>query len=153
MAEQGFTLTSPSFGQGDTIPMVHSCDGEDAPPVLGWMHAPEGTKSFALVVDDPDAPQGTFTHWVLFDIPASIDKLAGNDVGVGGRNDFQHDHFGGPCPPPNHGRHRYYFKLHALDVESLQLEAGASREEVDQAMAGHVLDTAELMGLYERKTG
>lgn len=153
MAEQGFTLTSPAFAHDDTIPLVHTCDGEDAQPVLGWMHAPEGTKSFVLIVDDPDAPAGTFTHWVRFDIPADTAQLAGNDVGIGGRNDFHHDRYGGPCPPPKHGQHRYFFKLHALDIETLGLKAGAPRQEVEQAMEGHVLGTAKLIGRYERKTG
>lgn len=153
MAEQGFTLTSPAFAHNDTIPLVHTCDGENSQPVLGWMHAPSGTKSFALIMTDPDAPAGTFTHWVLFDIPANSARLAGSEAGVGGRNDFQHDHYGGPCPPPKHGQHRYFFRLYALDVESLGLPAGAKRAQVEAAMEGHILGTAELIGRYAHKTG
>ncbi len=152
MAEPGFTLTSPSFAHNDTIPPVHTCDGDNAPPELGWRHAPQGTRSFVLIVDDPDAPHGTFTHWVRFDIPADAAELTWDNTGIGGRNDFQHDHYGGPCPPPKHGQHRYFFKLYALDIESLGLEAGAPRREVERAMQGHILGTAQLVGRYGRNT-
>lgn len=155
MTEQGFTLTSPDFVPDGVIPNTFTCDGEDYSPELKWMHPPDGTKSFALIVDDPDAPGGTFTHWVLFDIPADAKSLPANvqDVGTNGRNNFHKPGYGGPCPPPNHGEHRYYFKLMALDVESLNLPAGAPREDVEKAIEGHVLDQAELMGRYERTTG
>jgi Raf kinase inhibitor-like YbhB/YbcL family protein len=152
MAEQGFTLTSPDFANGEMIPRQFTGDGEDKSPELKWIHAPEGTRSFALIVDDPDAPNGTFTHWVLFDIPAEAQFLPQGvpKMGVGGRNDFQHDRYGGPMPPPHHGVHRYYFKLYALDIESLNLPQGAKREEVENAMEGHILDQVELMGRFER---
>lgn len=155
MSEQGFTLTSPSFVPDGLISATFTCDGENTSPELKWIHAPDGTRSFALIVDDPDAPNGTFTHWVLFDIPADTKHLRGevSDIGVKGRNDFQQVGYGGPCPPPNHGQHRYYFRLYALDVDSLQLPAGASRPEVETAIEGHILDQAELMGRYERTTG
>ena len=152
MAAQKFTLSCEAFKYGAAVPQMHTCDGDDHPPKLTWMHPPAGTKSFALIVDDPDAPNGTFTHWIQFDIPAAAGELSGADVGVSGRNDFQKDSYGGPCPPANHGEHRYFFKLHALDVESLGLKPGAPREEVQRAMEGHVLDQAETMGRYERKT-
>ena len=154
MAEQGFTLTSPDFGTDEPIPRKLTCDGANHSPKLDWIHAPEGTRSFALIVDDPDAPKGTFTHWVLFDIPADINHIpAGESIGISGRNDFQHEGYGGPCPPPNHGEHRYFFKLFALDVESLDLKLGARRSEVEQAMEGHILGQTQLMGRYERTTG
>ncbi|WP_166825747.1 YbhB/YbcL family Raf kinase inhibitor-like protein [Thalassoroseus pseudoceratinae] len=155
MAEQGFTLTSPAFQPDAVIPDVHTCDGDDKSPELNWIHPPEGTKSFVLIMEDPDAPDGTFTHWVLFDIPAQRSTIpeGASGIGQGARNDFQHDHYGGPAPPPNHGDHRYYFRLYALDGESLGLEAGVKREEVEQAMQGHILDETELMGRYQRTTG
>lgn len=152
MAQQGFTLTSPDFAHGEMIPQRFTGEGEDVSPELRWIHAPEGTRSFALIVDDPDAPDGVFTHWVLFDIPAEAKLIPSGSakMGIGGRNDFQHDHYGGPMPPVNHGPHRYYFKLYALDVESLDLQPGAKRAEVEQAMNGHVLGQANLMGRFER---
>jgi len=155
MAEQGFTLTSSAFTADGAIPATFTCDGEDTSPELKWLHPPDATRSFALIVDDPDAPNGTFTHWVLFDIPSDAQSLPSgvSNIGVDGRNDFQKDGYGGPCPPPNHGQHRYFFKLFALDIESLNLNAGAQREEVEKAMEGHVLEQTELMGRYERTAG
>lgn len=152
MAAQGFTLTSPDFTNGTMIPTQFTCDGEDKSPELRWIQPPEGTLSFALIVDDPDAPDGTFTHWLLFDIPAEAKLIPAGPpkMGIAGRNDFQHLGYGGPCPPAHHGVHRYYFKLYALDVETLNLEAGAKREEIEQSMEGHILSTAELMGRFER---
>jgi Raf kinase inhibitor-like YbhB/YbcL family protein len=153
MAEQGFTLTSPSFEEGQMIPMRHSCESEERSPALAWFHVPMGTRSFALIMDDPDAPGGTFTHWVLFDIPASTRHLEeGHDgeTGVAGRNDFQYAGYGGPCPPPGHGDHRYHFRLCALDVESLDLAEDTPRDEVEEAMKGHVVGETRLMGRYSR---
>jgi Raf kinase inhibitor-like YbhB/YbcL family protein len=152
MAEQGFTLTSPEFTNGSMIPTRFSCDGDNISPELKWIHPPEGTQSFALIVDDPDAPDGTFTHWIMFDIPGEAVLIPENvpKMGKGGRNDFQHTGYGGPCPPAKHGVHRYNFHLHALDVPSLDLEEGATRKEVEQAMQDHILATAELMGRFER---
>lgn len=154
MSEQKFTLSSPDFTNGATIPARCTCDGSEEIPKLEWMHPPQGTGSFALIVDDPDAPNGTFTHWVKFNIPADVAAITGSGAeGVNGKNDFQADDYGGPCPPPNHGPHRYYFRLYALDTDSLDLSAGAKREELEGKMAGHVLREAELMGTYERKPG
>lgn len=155
MAEQGFTLTSPAFIPDGAIPTALSCDGQNRSPELNWMHPPDGTRSFVLIADDPDAPSGTFTHWVLFDIPGNAQQLPSDasGVGVSGRNDFQEVGYGGPCPPPNHGEHRYYFRLYAVDVESMDLPEGATRDEVEKKMQGHVLDQAELMGRFERTTG
>jgi len=150
-----FTLESPAFAAGATIPKLYTCEGADVSPELRWQDAPAGTRSFALIVDDPDAPGRTFTHWVLFDIPADRtslpEGLQPGDVGVAGRNDFGKTGYGGPCPPPGHGPHRYFFTLYALDTETLNLERGASRTEVERAMSGHIVGKAQLMGRYERK--
>jgi Raf kinase inhibitor-like YbhB/YbcL family protein len=122
---------------------------------MSWSGAPEGTKSFALIVDDPDAPVGTWNHWLLYDIPASKTSLAEGigpaEVGRSGDNDFGRPGYGGPCPPRGHGPHRYFFKLFAVDVATLGLAAGAKRAELDRAMRGHVLGEAQYMGRYERK--
>lgn len=153
MSEQGFTLSSPDFSNGAPIPSRCTCDGRDDVPRLQWIHPPAGTQSFAMIVEDPDAPSGTFTHWVKFNIPGDVQELAGDDTGVNGKNDFQADGYGGPCPPPNHGRHRYTFRLYALDVPLLDVPSGAKREALEGAMQGHVLGQTELMGTYERVTG
>jgi Raf kinase inhibitor-like YbhB/YbcL family protein len=155
MAEQGFTLSSSDFIHDGDIPSGLTCDGTNRPPKLSWMHAPEGTQSFVLIVDDPDAPNGTFTHWLAYDIPRDVDAISPDSdrTGVQGRNDFQQTGYGGPCPPPNHGKHRYRFQLYATDVESLGLNEAATRGEVEQAVAGHVLDETMLTGLYERRPG
>ena len=152
MAEQGFHLASPAFTNGNLIPQTHTCDGENSSPPLRWMHAPEGTQSFALVVEDPDAPKGTFTHWLLWNLPAGTTELPAGKAGLGvsGRNDFQHVGYGGPCPPPKDGPHRYFFKLFALDAQSLGLKEGARRDELLQAISKHTLGQAELMGRYQR---
>src|SRR5207249_3193825 len=117
-------------------PLTYTCDGSNVSPDLRWMNAPPGTQSFVLIVDDPDAPSGLFTHWVLFDIPGSAAGLAQNDHKLGrpGRNGFKKVGYGGPCPPKGHGPHRYYFSLYALDVPSLKLPEGASRQDVDAAI-------------------
>lgn len=153
MSEQGFTLSSPDFGNGTPMPSRCTCDGRDDVPRLQWMHPPQGTQSFALIAEDPDAPSGTFTHWVKFNVPADRRELSGDGDGTNGRNDFQADSYGGPCPPPNHGAHRYFFRLYALDTPSLDVPPGAKREAVEGAMQGHVLGQAELMGTFERVTG
>src|SRR5919109_5056721 len=125
-------LTSPDFANGARIPARHTCDGENQSPELQWTRAPEGTRTFALVVDDPDAPSRSFTHWLLFDIPGSVHGLAEGtaEVGISGRNDFQQIGYGGPCPPRKDKAHRYFFRLYAMDVDSLELPEGASRKEV-----------------------
>jgi hypothetical protein len=151
MAEQGFTLNSSAFRNGGVIPATFTCDGEDVSPPLDWLHPPDRTTSFALILIDPDAPNGTFTHWVLWDIPAPTRGLErGYAAGTAGRNDFQGAGYGGPCPPANHGDHRYFFRLYALDIGSLGLAAGTRRDEVEEAMRGHILGQAELMGRYKR---
>src|ERR1051325_2141475 len=118
-----FRLIIGAFPDGGSIPRLHSCDGADLSPALEWSGEPSGTKSFALIVDDPDAPGGTWNHWLLYDLSASVHALAqgckpGRE-GVSGTNDFGKPGFGGPCPPKGHGPHRYFFRMHALSVASL----------------------------------
>lgn len=156
-----FVLRSPAFGGGEPIPSRYTCDGGDESPPLRWEGAPEGVKSYALIMYDPDAPLGTFIHWVLYDIPASRTGLPEGvpakerveGVGVHGVNDFGNIGYGGPCPPRGHGAHRYYFALHALNVESLGLPPGASADRVLDAIKGKVLGYAVLMGRYKRGGG
>jgi Raf kinase inhibitor-like YbhB/YbcL family protein len=148
-----FTLSSPSFAEGEAIPVKHTCDGENSAPPLRWEGQP-AAQSFVLIVDDPDAPGGTFTHWVLFDIPGSQRELPEGLSNVGalgtpGMNDFLKVGYGGPCPPPG-APHRYVFTLSALDVATLNLPAEASRKQVEQAAQGHVLGQAKLIGRYQR---
>jgi Raf kinase inhibitor-like YbhB/YbcL family protein len=147
-----FTLSSPAFVAGGDIPRPFTCDGDDIPPQLVWSGAPKDVASLALIMDDPDAPKGTFTHWIVFDIPANRTDLptgAPSDaVGVSGRNSRGKTGYMGPCPPS--GTHRYFFRLFALDVKTLGLPSGASREQVEEAIAAHTVATAELMGRYGR---
>lgn len=146
-------LHSSEFLTGNFIPYKYTCDGDNISPPLAWEDPPRGTQSFVLIVKDPDAPNGAFTHWVLYNLPPSLRQLPEGvpnraklaDGSQHGKNDFGQLGFGGPCPPS--GQHRYFFKLHALD-QPLSLQAGASKEEVINAMQGHVLDAAELMGIY-----
>jgi Raf kinase inhibitor-like YbhB/YbcL family protein len=150
MADQPFALRSDAFEDGQRIPARHTCEGEDVSPSLSWSEPPAGTRSLALVVDDPDAPGGTFTHWLAWGIDAGARALAeGEAAPREGRNDFGRPGYGGPCPPPGHGPHRYSFRLTALDVE-LDLAAGARKDELERALDGHVLAVAELVGSYER---
>jgi Raf kinase inhibitor-like YbhB/YbcL family protein len=145
-----FALSSEAFTDGGEIPRRHTCEGDDVIPELSWSQPPAGTRTLALIVDDPDAPVGTFTHWLAWNIDPLAGGLAeGQPAPAEGRNDFGASGWSGPCPPPGHGPHRYFFRLHALDAE-LDLGLRAGRRELDQALAGHVLATAELMGRYER---
>ncbi|MBM3744236.1 MAG: YbhB/YbcL family Raf kinase inhibitor-like protein [Acidobacteria bacterium] len=148
-------LTIEAFVEGAVIPKQYTCDGADRSPGLAWSGGPAGTRSFALIMDDPDAPVGTWNHWLLYDLPAEVHELPEGfrpgDAGVSGLNDFGKPGYGGPCPPARHGTHRYFFKLYALDVPSLGLKAGARRAELDQALHGHVIGEARYMGKYERK--
>jgi Raf kinase inhibitor-like YbhB/YbcL family protein len=152
-----FTLISAAFRDETAIPAKYTCDGADVSPPLTWSDAPAGTRSFALIADDPDAPAGTWVHWVLYNLPAAISGLPENIAKVEsldlrgarqGRNDFRRPGYGGPCPPPGPA-HRYFFKLYALDAP-LTLKAGAQKKDVEAAMEGHVLATAQLMGTYAR---
>jgi len=149
-------LTSSAFGQGEKIPSKFTGDGADVSPQLAWPVAPFGTRSFALICDDPDAPRGTWVHWVLFNIPSdqqaldegmpATEKLANG--ALQGTNDFGKIGYGGPAPPPGKP-HRYFFKLYALDA-ILPLPAGSSKSQLENAMKGHVIDEGELMGTYQR---
>jgi len=152
-----FTLTSAAFRDGAGIPVKYTCDGLDVSPPLSWSSAPTGTRGFALIVDDPDAPAGSWVHWVLYNLPAAVFELPENiakvesldlDGARQGRNDFRRPGYGGPCPPPGPA-HRYFFKLYAL-AAPLTLKAGAQKRDVEAAMEGHVLATAQLMGTYGR---
>jgi Raf kinase inhibitor-like YbhB/YbcL family protein len=155
-SSEKFELRTTAFQPGGSIPKLFTCDGADASPALSWNDPPHGTQSFVLIADDPDAPVGTFVHWVVYDLPATArrlpERLPGNDEieggGKQGVNDFAKTGYAGPCPPP--GRpHRYFFRLYALDG-MLNLKSAARRKDVDQAMKGHILAHAELMGLYGR---
>ena len=149
-------LTSSAFSAGGTIPKKHTCDGADVSPPLAWSDAPSAAQSFALIADDPDAPVGTWVHWVLFDIPGKTRELPEGvakqeelaDGSRQGRNDFRRIGYGGPCPPP--GRpHRYFFKLYALD-RTLDLPTAATKAQVEAAMKGHIKAEGQLMGTYGR---
>lgn len=145
-----FALGSTAFATGAAIPARYTCDGDDAIPPLTWSGAPAGTATFALIVDDPDAPGGTWVHWVLFDLPATATALPESESsGVQGMTNSGRTGYGGPCPPPGKP-HRYFFKLYALDGP-LSLRAGASKTDVERAMQGHVLATAQLVGTYARR--
>lgn len=151
-----FSLSSSSFQNGSDIPKQFTCSGADISPGLKWSNPPAGTKTFALIADDPDAPAGTWTHWLVYDLPPQTAALQENlpktdDIPSGGkqgRNDFRKIGYGGPCPPPGKP-HRYFFKLYALD-EVLNLKPAEDRRQLEQAMKGHVLGQAELMGKFDR---
>ena len=148
-------IKSAAFEQGGMIPRQYTCDGKDVSPPLAWSSIPEGTKTLALICDDPDAPMGTWVHWVLFNIPAHIKELPENippqkeleNGAKQGTNDFPMIGYGGPCPPS--GTHRYYFKLYALDTE-IDLDAGITKAQLLKAMEGHILAEGQLMGRYKR---
>jgi hypothetical protein len=145
-------LTSSAFENGAPIPTEYGCDGGDRTPALSWSDPPAGTKSFALVIDDPDAPSGTFRHWGVFDIPASARSAGGADrIGTEVTNDFGKPGYGGPCPPKGHGPHHYHFKLFALDVEKLDIGAAAKIVDVENAASKHAIAGGELIGTYERR--
>jgi Raf kinase inhibitor-like YbhB/YbcL family protein len=152
-----FALKSPAFSNGGEIPRKYTCSGENVSPALSWTEAPSHARTLALIADDPDAPAGTWTHWILWNIPANAASLpeavspSQESLGSGarqGRNDFGRVGYGGPCPPP--GRpHRYFFRLYALGA-TLDLKPGAARSELESAMNPHVLAQAEWMGLFKR---
>ncbi len=142
-------LRSSAFQDGGRIPARYTCDGEDVSPPLDIRRAPDGVMSFALVMDDPDAPMGTFDHWIVWNIPPDTEKIGEGQQpeGVPGRNNFKTLQYGGPCPPS--GTHTYRFKLYALDCE-LELEKGSSKTELETATEGHVLAQTVLRGDYSR---
>ena len=145
-----FTLQSSAFHDGGAIPRPFTCDGDNLPPPLAWSNPPQGTRSFALIMDDPDAPNGTFTHWLVYDIPANTTELPARACGTTLRNGFGRAWYGGPCPPPGHGAHRYFFTLYAVDVPTLNVH-GKTREALEGVLRAHTLSTARLMGRYERR--
>ena len=167
-----FTLSSPSFKQNQPIPAKHSCEGADASPALKWEGAPSGAKSFALICDDPDAPGGSWTHWVIYGFPAGtmelpenvgkVDQVASVEyemttqtvtksmVARQGVNDFGKSGYGGPCPPRGHGVHHYHFRLYALGTE-LNLAPRVTRRQLESTMKGHILAQAELVGTYQQE--
>lgn len=152
-------ITSPAFSQGGAIPAKYTCEGQDISPPLAWSGAPPNTKSFVLIVDDPDAPdpakpQRVYVHWVLYNIPPGTSALQENASkgalpkgAVQGRNDWGKAEFGGPCPPI--GRHRYFHKLYAVDTELTGLSS-PTKTDVERAMKGHILASGELMGTYQK---
>ncbi len=154
-----FTLTSPAFAPNGSIPAKYTCEGDETSPPLEWSGAPSGTKSLALIVEDPDAPdpakpQRTYVHWVVYNIPAGATAIPENASKSGlpagavqGNNDSKKRAYGGPCPPI--GRHRYFFKLYALDTD-LTFAAPPSKADLVKAMQGHVVGSAELIGTYEK---
>jgi hypothetical protein len=151
-----FAISSPAFTEGGNIPSKFTCDaGQQNPsPALAWKDAPSGTRSFVLIMDDPDAPMaGGFTHWVLADIPAATKALPEGfqvgSLGVSANSGFRRPGYGGPCPPT--GVHHYHFKLMALDIDAIGVQQGASRADVEKAMQGHVIGTAETVGLYQKQ--
>jgi Raf kinase inhibitor-like YbhB/YbcL family protein len=155
-----FTISSAAFRHNEPIPAKFTCKGADVSPTLSWSGAPPGTKSFALICDDPDAPNGTWVHWVIYNLPPDtkqlpegvsksdiVSSLGGAKQGV---NDFRKVGYGGPCPPPGHGVHHYHFKLYALD-QDLNLKPGATKRQLEEAMRDHVLGQAALIGTFERR--
>lgn len=156
-AATGLTLESSAFQDKARIPDRYTCMGDDISPPLAWTGAPSGTRSFALLCDDPDAPAGTWHHWAAFDIPVDRDGLPEafpKQAQSGGIrqaiNDFRRSGYGGPCPPPGHGVHRYRFRLLALGVETLELGSYAKCEDVARAAEQHILEETVLVGTYSR---
>jgi len=150
------SISSPAFQDGERIPAKYTCQGQDISPPLKWSQVPNETQSLALIVDDPDAPSGVFTHWVIFNLPPDSRELpeavpAASQLPSGalqGKNDFGKIGYGGPCPPPGYP-HRYRFTLYALD-RHLELKAGSSKQQVLHTMEGHVLAQGQLTGTYQR---
>lgn len=154
-AHMDLTVTSTAFSEGGKIPSRYSCDGQDISPPLSWTPGPAGTESYAMISDDPDAPMGTWVHWVIYNIPATVTSLPENvpgqprldDGSLQGINDFKRHGYGGPCPPG--GTHRYYFKVYALD-NKIDAGPGLTKKKLLKAMEGHVIASGELMGTYSR---
>lgn len=149
---EAMKLTSSAFNHGGEIPSLYTCDGEDLSPPLAWEEVPQGTQSLVLIADDPDAPMGTWDHWILFNLSPQVTSLPENLDGVpagakGGKNSWKRNDYGGPCPPDR--RHNYHFKLYALDT-LLSLETGASKAEIESAMKGHILAETVLIASYDR---
>jgi hypothetical protein len=146
-----FTLTSSAFQNQSSIPQIYTCDGKNISPPLQWKNIPSGSGSLALIMDDPDAPVGTWDHWILFNLPPDLSGLEENlselpEGAKTSRNGFRKNEYAGPCPPGN-SSHHYYFKLYALDT-LLDLPEGAKKSVVEQAMQDHILGYTELVGIY-----
>ena len=150
---------SKAFSEGEVIPVQYTCDGDNVSPPLLWGSIPKDTQSLALICEDPDAPSGIFTHWVIFDLaplvsglPEAVPTTATlEEGGTQGANDFKQIGYGGPCPPPGNP-HRYFFRLYALNAK-LQLPSGVTRQELTHTMRGHILAEGHLMGTYQRRAG
>ena len=148
-------LNSAAFENGGEIPERHTCEGDNFSPPLSWFGAPTAVRSFAVICRDPDAPSGVWYHWAVFDIPRTAASLA-EHCRPGGMalhqaiNDFGKKEYGGPCPPRGHGRHHYHFTLYALDTESIDASGGARCRDIETAAKAHAIETAELIGVYER---
>lgn len=152
-SQSTFTLKSPAFSDQQEIPETYTCEGQNISPPLQWQNTPEATVSYVLIMDDPDAPSGTWDHWIVFNIPASTMEFEEKLLHLPppakeGKNSWGKKTYGGPCPPK--GKHRYYFKLYALDC-FLDIADGATKSEVEKSMKSHILAKAELMGVYEKK--
>ena len=151
-------INSAAFLNQGSIPANYTCEGANLSPALSWTEIPKSAKSLALVMDDPDAPVGTWVHWLVYNIPVDAKSLPSampplEELPHGvrqGKNGFHKIGYGGPCPPPGHGVHRYFFRLYALN-KLLDLPGGASRKEVDDAMRGHIVSRAELVGRFQRQ--
>ena len=141
-------VSSRVFSANEEIPSRYTCDGEDVNPPLNIGELPERTRSLALIVEDPDAPMGTWDHWLVWNIPPAKEIKEDSIPGVEGKNSFNKHHYGGPCPPS--GTHRYFFKVYALDA-MLELGADADKEDLEKAMTGKILGRGEIMGLYRKK--
>ena len=143
-------ITSSVFEEGERIPVEYTCNGKNISPPLAWKGLPVNTQSLALIVDDPDAPAGTWVHWVLYNLPASAEGLQSGaaDSGIQGQNSSRKSGYSGPCPPAGKP-HRYFFKLYALDT-SLTIDPGATKAELEKAMQGHILGQGQLMGIFSR---
>jgi Raf kinase inhibitor-like YbhB/YbcL family protein len=150
------SISAERFKDGETIPDIYTCKGKDISPSLSWKGIPAGTKSIALIMDDPDAPGGTFVHWVLYNVPAVTQKLPEGmlhdkilaDGSMQGMTDFGRTGYGGPCPPPGKP-HRYFFKIYALDSK-ITLAPGASKKQLEKEMLGNILAKGEIVGIYKR---
>jgi Raf kinase inhibitor-like YbhB/YbcL family protein len=141
-------ITSSAFNEGGRIPIKYTCDGDNVNPPLTIEGVPPETKSLVLIVDDPDAPGGTWDHWVVWDIPPITEILENSVPGTQGMNDSKRQRYSGPCPPP--GTHRYFFKVYALDT-TLGLDTSSTKTDVEEAMKGHILAQGQLIGLYSRE--
>lgn len=156
MQKNEIKVTSAAFKEGQPIPRQYTCDGVNLSPPLEWSGVPKNAKTIAIVADDPDAPAGTWVHWVLYNLPAEniglVENVPATETlkagGFQGKNDFEKIGYGGPCPPS--GMHRYFFKIYAVDAE-LPLKAGATKAELEKALQGHIVTQGQLMGTYQRQ--